>query len=290
MDAVEGSGTVTVTNADYLAAPLRLDATEAAALVGRGAGHCGRPFPRLTGTPSTGCWRNWRRSWSPSRPPEPHAFPAPPAPVLLPRRRTPTLPAGERATSGYRWRFRWNPTPTPLSFTRCTGACVTVADCTCATPARPAMRSPNATSTPRQLVTAAGRTYLDAWCHRAEGNRLFLLGRILSATVRDEPAVPPTDRARERPLRAGPGLPAVCRRPGRHAARQSGGPVGRRVLPGQFRRRAARRRPADPDPGRRPPVPATTGCSGSDPTVECWTHRSWPRMWPSRPAPALAAY
>lgn len=48
---------------------------------------------------------------------------------------------------------------------------------------------------PRGLVTAQGYTYLDAWCHSAEAPRLFRLDRIQSAIVLDtaiasEPAGP----------------------------------------------------------------------------------------------------
>lgn len=40
---------------------------------------------------------------------------------------------------------------------------------------------------PRGLVTAHGFTYLDAWCHRAEAPRLFRLDRIHEAEVLDVP-------------------------------------------------------------------------------------------------------
>jgi proteasome accessory factor C len=40
---------------------------------------------------------------------------------------------------------------------------------------------------PRGLVTAHGFTYLDAWCHSAEAPRLFRLDRIDSAEVLDSP-------------------------------------------------------------------------------------------------------
>lgn len=40
---------------------------------------------------------------------------------------------------------------------------------------------------PRGLVTNGGYTYLDAWCHSAEAPRLFRLDRIREATVLDEP-------------------------------------------------------------------------------------------------------
>ena len=40
---------------------------------------------------------------------------------------------------------------------------------------------------PRGIVAAEGFTYLDAWCHSAEAPRLFRLDRIQSAEVLDEP-------------------------------------------------------------------------------------------------------
>ena len=40
---------------------------------------------------------------------------------------------------------------------------------------------------PRGIVTAHGFRYLDAWCHSAEAPRLFRLDRIRSATVLDTP-------------------------------------------------------------------------------------------------------
>ena len=40
---------------------------------------------------------------------------------------------------------------------------------------------------PRGIVEAEGFTYLDAWCHTAEGPRLFRLDRIESAEVLDTP-------------------------------------------------------------------------------------------------------
>lgn len=44
---------------------------------------------------------------------------------------------------------------------------------------------------PVQLFTADGVTYLEAWCRRAEGMRIFRLDRFEDATLLDEPAVVP---------------------------------------------------------------------------------------------------
>jgi proteasome accessory factor C len=51
---------------------------------------------------------------------------------------------------------------------------------------------------PLRLVEAEGHTYLDAWCHSAEGQRLFRLDRVSEAVLLDEAAsdhsdVPPRD-------------------------------------------------------------------------------------------------
>ena len=50
---------------------------------------------------------------------------------------------------------------------------------------------------PRGVVTSAGVAYLDAWCHSAEAPRLFRLDRIHEATVLDTPVAtapePPRD-------------------------------------------------------------------------------------------------
>jgi len=48
---------------------------------------------------------------------------------------------------------------------------------------------------PLRVVTAEGHTYLDAWCHLAEDQRLFRLDRVSSAEVLDTPVVPHPDVA-----------------------------------------------------------------------------------------------
>ena len=50
---------------------------------------------------------------------------------------------------------------------------------------------------PIRIVVASGRTYLEAWCRRAEQVRLFHLGRVQQVTVLDEPAAPPDVPARD---------------------------------------------------------------------------------------------
>jgi proteasome accessory factor C len=44
---------------------------------------------------------------------------------------------------------------------------------------------------PVRLITAEGQTYLEAWCRRAEGVRVFHLGRVQDVRVLDEPSRPP---------------------------------------------------------------------------------------------------
>ncbi|MCO1656079.1 helix-turn-helix transcriptional regulator [Pseudonocardia humida] len=46
---------------------------------------------------------------------------------------------------------------------------------------------------PMRLLIVDGRGYLEAWCRRAEGVRLFRLDRVEDVVVLDEPASPPPD-------------------------------------------------------------------------------------------------
>jgi proteasome accessory factor C len=50
---------------------------------------------------------------------------------------------------------------------------------------------------PRGVVTAHGFTYLDAWCHTAEAPRLFRLDRIHRAEVLDSPVETPAEAPRD---------------------------------------------------------------------------------------------
>jgi predicted DNA-binding transcriptional regulator YafY len=66
---------------------------------------------------------------------------------------------------------------------------------------------------PMRLLFVDGRWYLEAWCRRAEGMRLFRLDRVDDVVVLDEPAAPPP-QAHERDVDNGvyqpePGSPAV---------------------------------------------------------------------------------
>jgi proteasome accessory factor C len=46
---------------------------------------------------------------------------------------------------------------------------------------------------PMRLLIVEGRSYLEAWCRRAEGVRLFRLDRVEDAEVLDEPAAAPAE-------------------------------------------------------------------------------------------------
>jgi proteasome accessory factor C len=66
---------------------------------------------------------------------------------------------------------------------------------------------------PMRLLYVDGHWYLEAWCRRAEGMRLFRLDRVDDVDVLDEPAAPPP-QAQERDVDNGvyqpePGAPAV---------------------------------------------------------------------------------
>jgi proteasome accessory factor C len=74
---------------------------------------------------------------------------------------------------------------------------------------------------PMRLLFVDGRWYLEAWCRRAEGVRLFRLDRVDDVLVLDEPAAPPP-QAHERDIEGGvyqpaPGSPAVRLRLSRSA-------------------------------------------------------------------------
>ena len=96
---------------------------------------------------------------------------------------------------------------------------------------------------PMRLLLVDGKWYLEAWCRRSEGVRLFRLDRVDDVVVLDEPrgAAAAGARARRRQRR----LPARSRLAGRPAAAVAQRPLGRRLLPGGLRRsRSTTRRAA----------------------------------------------
>jgi proteasome accessory factor C len=74
---------------------------------------------------------------------------------------------------------------------------------------------------PMRLLLVQGRTYLEAWCRRAEAVRRFRLDRIDALVELDEPAAPPPHATipdvREGVFTPSPGDPLVTLRLGRHS-------------------------------------------------------------------------
>ena len=72
---------------------------------------------------------------------------------------------------------------------------------------------------PIRVLLVGGRNYLEAWCRRAEGTRLFRMDRIDAYTELDEPAAPPPQAVlhdvRDGVFHPGPELPLVTLRVGR---------------------------------------------------------------------------
>jgi proteasome accessory factor C len=173
MDALEGEGVIRVSNADYLTRPLRLDSTEASALIVAlrtlrdGGDESVRPvvdrtLAKLEAAAGEG------------------ASLAAQVDVRVPE--TETAVAGvrrvlERALDQQR--------QLQIDYY---------------VPARD--ESAERTVDPVRLVTAEGHTYLEAWCHLAEGRRVFRLDRISHADVLDTPVTDHPDVA-ERDLSEG---------------------------------------------------------------------------------------
>ena len=223
MDALEGEGVIRVSNADYLRRPLRLDSSEASALIvalralREGSADDVRPIvDRTLGKLEAAAGRRGRAG-GPGR-------------LRLPARAGPDRPS---CASG---------SPRAVDDRRQVRLDYYV-------PSRD--ESTERVVDPLRLVTAEGNAYLDAWCHLAEDQRLFRLDRISTAEVLDTPA----DRARTDVRPARPGrrhLPALAGRPAGDAAAGAAGPLGGGVLPGRGRRDEPGRRPAGPAPRRRP--------------------------------------
>ena len=205
LDALEGpagaDGVIRVSNADYLARPLRLTPTEATAIIVAlralrdGAGDetrevVDRALGKLEAAAAEGC-----------------------------RGRPDRRPATTRAD-----------TDVALLATRLRGAADRAARCGSATTCPPATSSPSAWSTRAAWSRPTGTPYLDAWCHSAEAPRLFRLDRIDRAEVLDEPVETP----QRRPARpGGRHLHPVLRGHAGDPAARARGPLDHRVLPGR---------------------------------------------------------
>jgi proteasome accessory factor C len=114
---------------------------------------------------------------------------------------------------------------------------------------------------PAAAAARRGRSYLEAWCRRAEGVRLFRLDRVADLAVLDEPSAPP-EGVEPRDVSQGlfrPGPDDLLVTLGA-AAR---GRVGRRLPPVRVGRAAGRRLPGRDAAGRRPGLgPAPRAAAG----------------------------
>jgi proteasome accessory factor C len=160
MDALEGEGVVRVSNADYLTRPLRLDSSEAAALMV--------------------ALRALREGGGPE------------VTAVVDR----TLAkleaaAGDGASVAARVDLRLDPGDTALAAVRATAQEALDAGRQLHleywVPARD--ESTSRTVDPLRLVSAEGHDYLEAWCHRVEDQRLFRLDRVGEIRVLDTPVV-----------------------------------------------------------------------------------------------------
>ena len=183
MDALEGDGVIRVSNADYLSRPLRLDSSEASALIvalralREGSDDDVRPIvDRTLGKLEAAAGDG--------------AALAAQVDIRLPRQQAP----GRRAAGPARREPSSDRRQVRLDYY---------------VPTRD--ESTERVVDPLRVVTADGNTYLDAWCHLAEDQRLFRLDRISSAEVLD---VAGDAHARARPARPGRRhLPALAGRP-----------------------------------------------------------------------------
>jgi proteasome accessory factor C len=159
MDALEGEGVIRVSNADYLARPLRLDSTEASALIvalralREGSGDDVRPIVDSTlGKLEAAAGDGAELA----------------AQVDL---RLPEHDAAAAATRDRLARALADSRQVLIDYY---------------VPARD--ESTARVVDPLRLVTAQGNDYLEAWCHLAEDQRLFRVDRISTAEVLDRPA------------------------------------------------------------------------------------------------------
>ena len=146
--------------------------------------------------------------------------------------------AGHAAEVDARWRSASTPASrrSPSSGTGWSAA----ARCTCTTTCPRRDERTERTVDPMRLLLVDGHWYLEAWCRRVEGVRLFRLDRVDDVVVLDEPAAPPP-QAHERDVDERR-LPARAEAARGAAAAGPQRPLGRRLLPGRGAGRG--RRPA----------------------------------------------
>ena len=169
MDALEGEGVIRVSNADYLTRPLRLDSSEAAALIvalralREGSGDDVRPIvDRTLGKLEAAAGDA--------------AAVAAHVDLQLPAQDPAAVATRELLTTAVRERRQ-----VQIDYY---------------VPARD--ESTARVVDPLRLVSAQGNDYLEAWCHSAEGQRLFRVDRIsgaeaLGTPVEEHPDVAPRD-------------------------------------------------------------------------------------------------
>jgi proteasome accessory factor C len=158
MEALEGEGVIRVSNADYLSRPLRLDSSEASALIvalralREGGDDDVRPIVDRT--------LNKLEAAAGEA-----AAVAAQVDIRMPEQAAAVNELRERLTRAVEDRRQVR-----LDYY---------------VPTRD--ESTERVVDPLRVVTADGNTYLDAWCHLAEDQRLFRLDRVSSAVVLDRP-------------------------------------------------------------------------------------------------------
>jgi proteasome accessory factor C len=160
MDALEGDGVIRVSNADYLNRPLRLDSTEASALIV--------------------ALRTLRDSGDESV-----------RPVVDRTLAKLEVAAGEGASLAARVDVRLTETETDAALAGLRkdleGAVASGRQVLLDYYVPTRDESTERIVDPLRLVSTSGHTYLEAWCHRAEGRRVFRLDRVCGARVLETP-------------------------------------------------------------------------------------------------------